>query len=60
MIIIISASLWSQWYGIKNQLQENKPAKHKHMKTKQHVAKQPMGQLRSQGGNKKIPWNKWK
>ena len=30
------------------------------MEIKQHAIEQPMGQIRNQRNNKKIPWDKWK
>ena len=48
----------TQCYETRNQLQEEKLQKHKHMKAKQYATKQPMDHRRNQRGNQKILRNK--
>ena len=56
--ITSSIFFWPQWHETGNQLQKEK-WKNKHVETKQHTTKTPMGQWRNQSVSQKIPWNKW-
>ena len=51
----ITSSILSDHNNIKLEISYKKKTgkKHKHMEAKQHTTKQPMGQWRNQGGNKK-------
>ena len=56
---IISSIFFNHNAETRYQLQEKNCKKHKHMKSKQHVSKQPTGYWRNQKGNQKISRNKW-
>ena len=57
--IEIIASTFSDHNLIRNQIQEKKMWKHKHMEAKQYVTKQPMCHWWNQRRLKKLPRDKW-